>query len=396
MLMLDDEQQRVADAELIHAIVTVSGLRASCAPRAVLPPTAAAASTAAAIPAATGRLSFVFRVIVPRTDRTPASRSGISVRACAQCLRLRRRAAAPARGRCRKRRVGVRVVKRRARNPRRREAQTHCFRAGPLLRSRRRSSKRSRTRTRRSRYSHGERAPCGTSSMLRSWRFSLPFLEAVDMAVVSSPAQRLRDRAIPNPTPSPLLARRAGVAWLERHERGVSSRAARQQRPRVAARARRDRSQQPLRGRDRACVLRHRQFRATGIAAARPDGGRWTGAGPTSLRSRRRFVQFCEHRPRPFCRDDIPFLFVQPQRFLGLADASLMRPASRSTSARARWTVPRKSRCSVESASATASRASFSAGFRSPPRASTFARTDRQRYCDIRSSGAAARSPSFV
>ena len=141
-----------------------------------------------------------------RTDRTPASQAGSSVGAPvprgARIRGPRRRAAAPARGRRRKRRGGrtggnvergIRVDAKPKRT---------VFALVYLERGHR--SRAGVKRERRSRYSHGERAPssrcCGHGG-----RFLFVLGLAVDMAVmVSNPAQPLRDRAIPNPTPSPL------------------------------------------------------------------------------------------------------------------------------------------------------------------------------------------------
>ena len=164
-----------------------------------------------------------------------------------QCASDSWRAAAPARGRRRKRRGGRTAGESVERGIRVDAKPNALFSRWSTTSSETSFEQASRTRTRRSRYSHGERA---LRHFIDVAVMAAPsFLEAVDMAVVSNPAQPLRDRAISNPTPSPLLARRAGVAWLEGRllgsrcgdlrlgldERGLSSRAARQQRPRVAA-----------------------------------------------------------------------------------------------------------------------------------------------------------------
>ena len=101
---------------------------------------------------------------------------------------------------------------------------------------------------------------------------------------------------------------------------------------------------------------------------------------------------------RPSCRDEIPFLFVQPQRFLGLGGHA---PRSCALQVAAPRRGPDGRCCHAAGRGVPSSRRAR------PPRGraqQAFARlrgrapsrTERQRYCDMRSSGAAARSPSFV
>src|SRR5439155_2581965 len=148
--------------------------------------------------------------------------------------------------------------------------------------------------------------------------------------------------------------------------------------------------------RARTIVLTDLQGRRAQPASLDPSGHaqaerrpvRWTKAqsarrilGPVRTRPARRAYEVADAscssasraRAHP-AETTFPFSSCNRSDPCASAVASSPRPVNRNTSARARWTVPRASRKSVESASATDSRASFSEDSGSPLRASTFAR----------------------